>query len=217
MNIFLGLFRVMVSGTWTKDDNVQGQNHWYDQGCILLFKKIISFVYISNDIPLPSYPSTNPHPRYAFPLPYCLYEGAPQLTHILLPHCSSILLGCGIKPPLGPRASLPISLRQDHPLLHIYLKPWTPLGTHLSWWSRCWENWVVRLAHVGLPIPLCFSRPSASTATRFPELSLMVDSKNLNLHCQLLAGPRRNTRFLSASTSSPQEQCWVWCLQMWWS
>ena len=52
---------------------------------------IILFTYISNDILLPSFPSTNP-------LSHCLYEGAPPPTHPLLPHSSSIPLHWGIEP-----------------------------------------------------------------------------------------------------------------------
>jgi hypothetical protein len=69
----------------------------------LLFKiyfhlLIITFVYISNDIPLPGFPYTNPPIPHPPSPPLCHYEGAPLLTHPLLPHCSSIPLCWGIKP-----------------------------------------------------------------------------------------------------------------------
>jgi hypothetical protein len=62
------------------------------------FKSIIPFVYISNDILLPGYPSTNPIPHLP-PPPFCLYESAPPPTHSLSSQCSSISLLWGIKPP----------------------------------------------------------------------------------------------------------------------
>jgi hypothetical protein len=43
---------------------------------------------------------------------------------------------------------------QCHPLLHMYLEPWIPPVTLLCWWSRLWENWVVRSAYVVLPMGL---------------------------------------------------------------
>ena len=60
--------------------------------CWLLFLLIILFIYISNDIPLPGYPSTIPPPILPLLPPLCFYEGAPPPTHRLLPHCSSIPL-----------------------------------------------------------------------------------------------------------------------------
>ena len=41
------------------------------------FKLIIPFVYISNDIPLPGYPSINPLSHISLPPPLCLYGNAP--------------------------------------------------------------------------------------------------------------------------------------------
>jgi hypothetical protein len=43
-------------------------------------KLIILFVYISNDIPLLGYPSTNPHPISPLPPLLCFYEGVPPPT-----------------------------------------------------------------------------------------------------------------------------------------
>jgi hypothetical protein len=38
--------------------------------------------------------------------------------------------------------------------LHMYLEPWVSPGTLFGWWSRPWENWVVRPACVVLPMGL---------------------------------------------------------------
>ena len=62
------------------------------------FLLIILFIYISGDILLPGYPSTNPHLIPPLPSSLCLYEGAPPPTHPLLPHPSSIPLYLGFKP-----------------------------------------------------------------------------------------------------------------------
>jgi hypothetical protein len=75
--------------------------------CFLIFKLDILFVYISNVIPFPGFPSANPlfHP----PLP-CFYEGAPPPTHLLLSHCPSILLHWGIKPSQDQKPPFPLML-----------------------------------------------------------------------------------------------------------
>jgi hypothetical protein len=61
------------------------------------------------------------HTLPAIPPP-CLYEGTPPLTHLLLPHSSSITLHRGIKPPQdqGP----PLPLISDKAIL-CYLCIWS--------------------------------------------------------------------------------------------
>lgn len=66
----------------------------------LLLLLIIQLIYISNNIPLPSYTLNQlPYPTSTLPLPFCLYEGAPQPIHTFMPNHSSIPLRWGIKPP----------------------------------------------------------------------------------------------------------------------
>jgi hypothetical protein len=88
---------------------------------------IIPFIYISNDSPLPSYPSTIP-PSHNLPLlpPLCLYEGDHPPT---LPYPSSIPLHWGIKPPQDQGSPLP--LMSDKAIL-CYLCIWSngPLPVH---------------------------------------------------------------------------------------
>ena len=128
-----------------------------DTGCrctnmtIILFfgLLIIPFVYISNDIPLPGVPFTNP-PSYIWPPhSFCLYESAltPPHSRPLLKH----------PPTMGHQCSLPSHCcERVHSLLHVYLEPWIPPGTLLSWWSRPWENWVVMPAYEFEALPHVF-------------------------------------------------------------
>ena len=107
-------------------------------------------------------PPLSPHPMISkFPvtpppipssaLPPCLYEGALPPTHTLLPHHFPTL---GHQTSPGPRTSPLIDVRQGHPLLHMQLEPWISPCTLLGWWSRLWENWVVRPTYVVLPMGL---------------------------------------------------------------
>ena len=93
---------------------------------LVFFKSIILFVYISNVIPLLGYPST--HPSHPILPPLCLYEGAPPPTHPLLPHCSSIPLHWGIKPPQDQGAPLP--LMPDKVIL-CYICSWSHGSFHV--------------------------------------------------------------------------------------
>jgi hypothetical protein len=99
---------------------------------------IILFIYISNHIPLPSYPCTNAHS-----IPFVSMR---MLLHPLLPHCSSIPLCWGINPPQdqGP----PLPLMPDKAIL-CYICIWSYGSLHISqlfgWWFSPWELWVVQL------------------------------------------------------------------------
>ena len=85
------------------------------------FVLIILFVYISNDIPLPGFPSTTP-----FPL--CLQEDTPLPTHLLSPHCPSIPLHWSIKPPQDQGAPPPLML--DKAIL-CYICSWNYGSLHV--------------------------------------------------------------------------------------
>ena len=96
----------------------------------------IVFIYISNVIPLPSFPSTCKSPIPP-PPPGC-YEGIPPPTHPLLPHHPSIPLH--IKPPQDQGAALP--LMPDKAILcYIYMEPWVPTCVLFSWWFSPWKLW----------------------------------------------------------------------------
>jgi hypothetical protein len=78
--------------------------HFY--GCVIFlhfyFLFVILFIYISNVIPLPCFPSSNP---LLHPLSPCLYEAALPPTHPLLPY---IPLHWSIEPPPDQGPSLPL-------------------------------------------------------------------------------------------------------------
>jgi hypothetical protein len=109
----------------------------------------ILFIYISNAIRFPSFPSKNPSP--------C------SPTHPLL------LPGPGI--PLyyiqghiiftGPRASPHIDDRLGHPLLHIQLEPWVPSSVFFDCRFSPRELWRYWLAHIVVP-PMGLQTPSVS-------------------------------------------------------
>ena len=87
---------------------------------LFYFLLIIPFIYISNDIPLPNYPSTK-LPSHICPfLPLLfLYEGACQPTLPLPPHHSCIPLCWVIKPPQGQEPPFPFPT--FHPLKMPFL------------------------------------------------------------------------------------------------
>jgi hypothetical protein len=96
---------------------------------------VILFIYISNVIPLPSFPSTN---SLSPPPSACLYEGAPLPTHPLGLQPPSVSLSWVIKPPLDQGAPLPVMLDKAF-LCYIFI--WShgyPLCT--LWFSTC-ELW----------------------------------------------------------------------------
>ena len=48
----------------------------------------------------------------------------------------------------GPRASLPIAVQEDHPLLHMQLEPWVPPFVLFDWWFSPCELWGYWLVHI---------------------------------------------------------------------
>lgn len=94
-------------------------------GLSLIFLLIILFIYLSNVIPLPIFPSTSS--LSLPPYPY-LYEGALPPFYPLLPQWRSIPLSWVLKPPKNQEAPLPVMPHTAiNPLLHIQLEPWVPL------------------------------------------------------------------------------------------
>jgi hypothetical protein len=112
--------------------------------------------------------------------PSPLYEGVPPPTHSCLTSPASSMLGHQTS--TGPRTSHLIDVRQDHPLLHMYLEPWIHPCTLLGWWSSPWMHWVVQPADIVFPMWL---QPPSTTPSSPPpgsQLSLMAGSKHPHLH-----------------------------------
>ena len=93
----------------------------------------IFFIYISNVIPFPGFPSEN---ALSPPLSPC----SPTIP-LWLP-------SLGI-PLHRVKASPPIDEQQSHHLLHMQLEPWVPL--YSSWWCSFWELWGYWLVHIAVP------------------------------------------------------------------
>jgi hypothetical protein len=87
---------------------------------IIIILLIIPFINISNDIPLPSYSSTN-FPFHICPLlpPLCLFERAPAHNPLYLP-TTPVSSYAGAS---NLQASPPIDVRKGHPLLHMCSLP----------------------------------------------------------------------------------------------
>jgi hypothetical protein len=105
----------------------------------------ILFIYISNVIPFPSFPSRRPLSHRPFPF---LYEGVSPTTHLPPPACMTVVphpsthfhlpalafsyTGASILPRTKDLYSNYV--QQDHPLLHMQLEPWVPPCELLGWW-----------------------------------------------------------------------------------
>ena len=86
----------------------------------LLFKLIIPFVCISNDIPLPGYPSTAhwSHPPLS-PLPSSLWGCSSSVSPTPAPLLQPLSM-LGHETSTVPRAAHSIDVRQGQPLLYMY-------------------------------------------------------------------------------------------------
>jgi hypothetical protein len=112
------------------------------------FFKDIFFIYISNVIPFPSFPSENP----LSPPP------VPQPTHShSWPWYSPIL---GHRTFSGARASPPTDDWLGHPQLHMQQEPWVPPCIFFDW-CRPMELWGCWLVHIDVP-PMGIQTPSDS-------------------------------------------------------
>ena len=114
---------------------------------VCLFLLDIFFIYLSNGVPFPSFPSKNP---LSPPLP------APQpTTPVSWPWHPLVL---GHRTFTGPRASPPTDDLLGHPLLHMQLEPQVPPCVFFGWWFSPWEllgYWLVHI--VVLPMGLCLT------------------------------------------------------------
>jgi len=148
----------------------------------------IFFIYTSNVISFPSFPSRNPP---AHPPITCLHEGAPPPIHLLLPHCPSIPLCRGIEPPQDRGPPFPLMLDKailcymcdwSHGSLHVYslvggLVPGSSGGL-VGWY--CWSSY-------GLQIPSAPSVLSLTPPLGTPFSVQWLASSIRLCNCQALA------------------------------
>jgi hypothetical protein len=148
------------------------------------FLLVILFIYTSNVVLLPSFPSKN---SLLLSLS-CLFEGAPPTIHTLLPQCPNIPLHWGIKPPQdqGP----PLSLMSYKAIL-CYICSWSHGSLHvyslvggLVSGSSGGGVWLLDIccSSYGVAIPFSPLYPSPNSSIGVPVLSLMVGCEHLHLY-----------------------------------
>ena len=112
------------------------------------------------------------------------------------------------------RASPSIDVSQGYPLLPMYLEPWIPPYTLLHWLSSPWEYRMAWLSDVVLPMrlqspsaPLVLppTPPQGSWAQSYLWLQASISTL---VNCWPNLPRNSHTRFLSASASWQQQQCW---------
>jgi hypothetical protein len=145
-------------------------------------------------IPLPGYPLHQPpHPTSTTPSPLPVWECSPTRLHSPAPlfqHPPTLEHQTSLVPRASPRPSRCCQTRASSATYEsgamdpCRYTPWLvvyslgELGGQVS--LCCSSN--------GLTTPLCSPSPSASSRSRFPELSLMVDSKHPHLHWPVSIG-----------------------------
>jgi hypothetical protein len=198
---------------------------WEVGSCIFyLFNLILSyliltyFLYISNVIPLPSFPS--------YPLSHPLLLCGCLSTHPLLPQCPRISLLWIIKPPRDQGAPLP--LMPDKAFLH-YISIWShesmctlwlvvyPWGLFF-WGGGVLVGWDCCSSYGGAN-PFSSFSPTPNSSIGVPKLSPMAAFELPHLYWSGCGTASHRTAipgswqqvFLGISIS-----VWVWCLQMGW-
>ena len=124
----------------------------------------IFFIYISNVIPFPSFPSKNP-----LSSPYSPLLPKPP-TSISWPRHSTML---GYRNFTGPRASPPTDDHLGYPLLHMQREPQVPLYVFFDWWLSPRELWGYWLVNIIVP-PKGLQTPSVpSVLSPAPSLGTL--------------------------------------------
>ena len=116
----------------------------------VLFLLDILFAYILNVLPFPGLPSGNLIPFPPFPASMSMLTHPP--THSCIP--SLTFPYTGSVP--GPRASLPIDVQQDHPLLHMQMEPGVLSSLLFGWCFSPWELWGLCLVDI-VVLTMCYN------------------------------------------------------------
>jgi hypothetical protein len=123
---------------------------------LLSFLLIIPFVYISNDIALPAYPSTISHPTSALSfLPFAFIRVVPHLPTLSHPTTTaSPYAGASNLHRTKSLSSHWCQTGSSSATSPLHLEPWIPPCTLLGWWSSPWDHWVIWPADIVLPLGL---------------------------------------------------------------
>jgi len=151
------------------------------------------FIYISNVIYFPVFPSINPLSHPSSPASMRVLPHLPPTPTSPLLH--SPTLGHQAFP--GPRVYSFTDVQQGHPLLHMWLEPWVPPCVLFGCWVSPWEFWGVWKIDI-VVLPMGLQTPSATTSdlSLSPPLgtsfSLQWFAVSICLYiCQALADPLR--------------------------
>ena len=172
---------------------------------------VILFIYISNLIPIPSFPSTNSH---SYPKSPSLYVGVPPPNHPLLPHRPNISLCWVIEPPQDQWVPLP-----QMPDIHMQLDPCVCFAWWFSSSKLCMGFWTVDIVVLPMGLQTLQLLQIFPNSIVVPALSPIGSRVHPHLYC---SGYSRASEGTKISGSRQQafigisNNVWVWCLQIGW-
>jgi hypothetical protein len=169
---------------------------------LIYFLLDIFFIYISNVISFPGFPSE----KFLLPIP-----SPCSPTHPL------ILSSPEYRTFTGPRASPPIDVQGGHPLLHMQLEPWVPSRIFFDWWFRPRELWGYLLVHIVVP-PMGLQTLSVPWVLSLaPSLGILcsVQWKTVCIHFCICHAPAEClSRQLYQAPVGIHNGVWIWWLYM---
>jgi hypothetical protein len=115
--------------------------------CSFLFNFLLDIflIYISDVIPVPSFPSEK-HPSLSHPQTHA-HQPTHYHWHYWLWHSQTL----GYRVFIVPRAFSSIDVLLGHPLLHMQLEPQVP-PCKSGCWDSAWEPWRYWLFHIVVPL-----------------------------------------------------------------
>ena len=173
------------------------------------------FIYISNVIPIPGFPSKS---NLLLSLSLLILLTNPPTPSSWLWHSPTL----GHKDFTRPRASPPTDVRLGHPLLCMQLELWDPTYVPFGWWLSPWELWEVLASSYycssyGAANPFSSLGPFSRSFLGDSMLSPMDGCEH---PLPYLSGTGRALKERAISDSCQQElasihnSIWVWWLYM---